>query len=215
MQLRASNGRESAILEGVATEETVKILILVDAVRCPAKLVPSKMNRFVDRFYDHLARLIYAEVVSWMPTHLADCANTLLHYEREGFVTTQKVTPLGYLSDQETKVGLLNNEAITKTIVRLIKETADSAATIGVHVVADQDGIEILLADVFGTPFPDGSSPFLRSGLRYKPDRRITARPRMPRFEDRCVMWTRRGRSGEQLHFVTASDVRTESGVRS
>jgi AbiV family abortive infection protein len=71
-QLRTSNGRESAILEGVATEEAAKILILVDAARCPAKLVPSKMNRFVDRFYDHLARLIYAEAVSWKPTNLAE-----------------------------------------------------------------------------------------------------------------------------------------------
>jgi len=71
-QIRTSNGRESAILEGVATEEAAKILILMDAVRCPAKLVPSKMNRFVDRFYDHLARLIYAEAVSWKPTNLAE-----------------------------------------------------------------------------------------------------------------------------------------------
>ena len=63
-QIRASNGRESAILEGVALEEAAKILILIDAVRCPAKLVPSMMNRFVDRFYDHLPRLIYAEAVS-------------------------------------------------------------------------------------------------------------------------------------------------------
>jgi hypothetical protein len=70
-QLRTSNGRESAILEGVATEEAAKILILVDAARCPAKLVPSKMNRFVDRFYDHLARLIYAEAVSWKPNRSA------------------------------------------------------------------------------------------------------------------------------------------------
>jgi hypothetical protein len=30
------------------------------------------MNRFVDRFYDHPARLIYGEAVSWKPTHLAE-----------------------------------------------------------------------------------------------------------------------------------------------
>jgi hypothetical protein len=71
-QIRISSGRESAILEGVATEETAKILILIDAVRCPAKLVPSKMNRFVDPFYDHLTRLIYAEATSWKPTNLAE-----------------------------------------------------------------------------------------------------------------------------------------------
>jgi len=32
-------------------------------------------------------------------------------------VTTRKVASLGYLSDQETKVDLLNNEAIARTIV--------------------------------------------------------------------------------------------------
>jgi predicted KAP-like P-loop ATPase len=51
----------------------------------------------------------------------------------EDRVTTAKRSPLGYLSDQETKVDLLNNEAIAKTIVRLIDETVDSAVTIGVH----------------------------------------------------------------------------------
>ncbi|MCP1761165.1 hypothetical protein [Bradyrhizobium japonicum] len=71
-QIRTSNSRESAILEGGATEEAAKILILMDAVRCPAKLVPAKMSRFVDRFYDHLARLIYAEATSWKPTNLAE-----------------------------------------------------------------------------------------------------------------------------------------------
>nr|WP_245473383.1 P-loop NTPase fold protein [Bradyrhizobium zhanjiangense] len=48
-------------------------------------------------------------------------------------MTTAKRSPLGYLSDQETKVDFLNNEAIAKTIVRLIDETVDSAVTIGVH----------------------------------------------------------------------------------
>ncbi|GAA0033946.1 hypothetical protein BROWWM01_80780 [Bradyrhizobium ottawaense] len=47
--------------------------------------------------------------------------------------TSGKIAPLGYLSDQETKVDLLNNEAIARTIVRLIGETVDSAVTIGVH----------------------------------------------------------------------------------
>lgn len=45
----------------------------------------------------------------------------------------ENLTTLGYLSDQETKVDLLNNEAIAKTIVRLINETVNSAVTIGVH----------------------------------------------------------------------------------
>ncbi|MEH2676426.1 hypothetical protein DXU07_46140 [Bradyrhizobium elkanii] len=70
-QLREEHGREAKVLEGFAKEEAAKILILMDAVRCPPKLIASKMNRIVGWFYDHLARLIYAEAVSWKPMHLA------------------------------------------------------------------------------------------------------------------------------------------------
>jgi predicted KAP-like P-loop ATPase len=40
---------------------------------------------------------------------------------------------LGYISDHETKVDLLRNEAIAKTIIRLINERKDGSVTIGVH----------------------------------------------------------------------------------
>ena len=40
---------------------------------------------------------------------------------------------LGYISDQETKVDLLRNEAVSKTIIRLITERKDGSVTIGVH----------------------------------------------------------------------------------
>jgi len=70
-QLREAHGREAKVLEGFAKEEAAKILILMDAVRCPPKLIASKLNRIVGWFYDHLARLIYAEAVSWKPMHLA------------------------------------------------------------------------------------------------------------------------------------------------
>ncbi len=59
--------REAKVLEGFAEEEAAKILILVDAVRCPPKLISSKLNRIIGWFYDHLARLIYADAVSWKP----------------------------------------------------------------------------------------------------------------------------------------------------
>jgi hypothetical protein len=55
------------VLKGFAEEEAAKILILVDAVRCPPKLISSKLKRIVGWFYDHLARLIYAEAVAWKP----------------------------------------------------------------------------------------------------------------------------------------------------
>jgi hypothetical protein len=69
-------------------------------------------------------------------------------------VTTGKVAPLGYLSDQETKVDLLNNEAIARTIVRLINETIDSAVTIGVH--GDWGAGKSSVLEMVEAAFPDG-----------------------------------------------------------
>lgn len=66
------HGREAKVLEGYAEEEAAKILILIDAVRCPPKLIASRLNKIVGWFYNHLARLIYAEAVSWKPTNLAE-----------------------------------------------------------------------------------------------------------------------------------------------
>lgn len=63
--------REAKVLEGFAEEEAAKILILIDAVRCPPKLLSSKLNRIIGWFYNHLARLIYAEAANWRPMHLA------------------------------------------------------------------------------------------------------------------------------------------------
>jgi hypothetical protein len=63
--------REAKVLESFAEEEAAKVLILMDVVRCPPKLVASKLNRLIGWFYDHLARLIYAEAVTWKPMHLA------------------------------------------------------------------------------------------------------------------------------------------------
>ena len=37
------------------------------------------------------------------------------------------------LTDNETKVDLLNNEAIAKTIIELLREKTERAVTIGVH----------------------------------------------------------------------------------
>ena len=68
--------------------------------------------------------------------------------------TTAKIPPLGYLSDQETKVDLLNNEAIARTIVRLIDETTDSAVTIGVH--GDWGAGKSSVLEMVEAAYPDG-----------------------------------------------------------
>lgn len=69
-------------------------------------------------------------------------------------MTTSRVAPLGYLSDQETKVDLLNNEAIARTIVRLIDETSNSPVTIGVH--GDWGAGKSSVLEMVEAAFPDG-----------------------------------------------------------
>jgi hypothetical protein len=62
------NARAAWVLQGHASEELSKVLILLDLVRCPAKLRASKSGTMVKWFYDHLARMIYADAQSWKPT---------------------------------------------------------------------------------------------------------------------------------------------------
>ena len=64
--------REAVVLERHAEEEAAKVLILMDMVRCPRRLVSSRMGSMVRCFYSHLARLIYAEAVGWRPTDVAE-----------------------------------------------------------------------------------------------------------------------------------------------
>jgi len=64
--------REALVLERHAEEEAAKVLILMDMVRCPAHLLPSRMGDLVRCFYSHLARLLYAEAVTWRPTDVSE-----------------------------------------------------------------------------------------------------------------------------------------------
>ncbi|MBL8578695.1 MAG: hypothetical protein JNK47_15845 [Mesorhizobium sp.] len=59
--------REAEILERQCSEECAKMLILVDLIRCPPKKVAARVGSMMKWFYDHLARLIYAEAQDWRP----------------------------------------------------------------------------------------------------------------------------------------------------
>lgn len=65
-----NNPREAEVLEGFAREEAAKILILMDAVRCPPAIINCRIGTIMRWFYDHLARLIYADAVSWKPVNV-------------------------------------------------------------------------------------------------------------------------------------------------
>lgn len=67
-KLAKKKPREASVLQGLAEEEAAKVLILMDAVRCPKSRIDSKLGTIISWFYDHLARLIYVESVGWKPT---------------------------------------------------------------------------------------------------------------------------------------------------
>jgi hypothetical protein len=75
----SNNPREAGVLTGFANEEAAKILILMDAVRCPSNSIDQKIGSIIEGFYGHLARLIYAEAQSWKPGNVA----TLREYVNE------------------------------------------------------------------------------------------------------------------------------------
>lgn len=78
--------REAKVLQSFAEEEAAKILILMDFVRCPPKLVPARIGKLIGWFYDHLARLIYAEAMRWKPMHLAQLRDYVDRQRRGHFL---------------------------------------------------------------------------------------------------------------------------------
>jgi hypothetical protein len=78
--------REAEILEGSAVEECAKILILMDIIRCPPKVVSSRVGLMIRWFYDHLARRIYAKAQTWKPTSLAELQEYIDDERRSHFV---------------------------------------------------------------------------------------------------------------------------------
>ena len=61
----ASERHPARILRNMAEEEAAKVLILVDAVRCPRKR-QTERSRVLGYFHDHLAKGLYAEVCHWL-----------------------------------------------------------------------------------------------------------------------------------------------------
>jgi hypothetical protein len=102
-----SHGREATVLEGYAKEEAAKVLILMDAVRCPPKLIASKLHRIVGWFYDHLARLIYAEAASWRPTNFTQLREYVDRHRRGHYVdgyAGEYIMPNSTVYDRESRL---------------------------------------------------------------------------------------------------------------
>ncbi len=68
----ADRGRDRDVLEGFATEEAAKILILMDVVRCPPNLLSNRLGTMIRWFYNHFVRLVYARAAAWRPMQVAE-----------------------------------------------------------------------------------------------------------------------------------------------
>lgn len=101
------HARESDVLEGFAAEEAAKTLILMDMLRCPKTKRASRNGAFVRWFYDHLARLIYAEAVSWRPTDKGQL-RSYVDLQRRSHVTDgaigEYIVPSGPVPDRERRL---------------------------------------------------------------------------------------------------------------
>ena len=67
---KASQPHAARVLVTLAEEEAAKVLILLDAVRCP-RLPADRLSRQLARFNDHLAKGLYARVCEMRPGTLA------------------------------------------------------------------------------------------------------------------------------------------------
>lgn len=77
--------REYHILSAVVKEEAAKILILLDAVRCPRNQA-DHFSRQLGRFHNHLAKGIYAEVCDWRPATFGELISYVDRERREFFL---------------------------------------------------------------------------------------------------------------------------------
>lgn len=72
VRLRAINEhRAAAIVSGLAKEESAKVLVLVDLVRCPRNNQDGR-SKTVRAFGNHLAKEIYADSCDWRPVNFAE-----------------------------------------------------------------------------------------------------------------------------------------------
>lgn len=73
---KAGDQSSAAILGHIATEEAAKILILLDAIRCPLT-EPDARKRTLDRWTNHLWKGIYAEACDWSPVNFEEVCQNL------------------------------------------------------------------------------------------------------------------------------------------
>ena len=77
--------RGAKILRQAANEEASKVLVLLDAVRCPQSK-PELFSRQLKYFNDHLAKGIYVEVSQWRPANFSEVEKGVNNERKEFYL---------------------------------------------------------------------------------------------------------------------------------
>ena len=77
--------RSAAILHAIATEESAKVLILIDLVRCPRCNQEGK-RRTIQAFVSHLAKEIYAAACGWRMSGFAEFKDAVTFMRRRFYL---------------------------------------------------------------------------------------------------------------------------------
>lgn len=83
--LHGGGRRGYLMLRNAAAEEAAKVLILLDAARCPRHESQDR-GRQVGKFYDHLARMIYNEVADCRPADFRELERLVANLREEYYL---------------------------------------------------------------------------------------------------------------------------------
>jgi hypothetical protein len=141
-RLPRKHQRARAILIGQAEEEAAKILILLDAVRCPPKRQKA-LNRTLGNFYNHLARLIYAAASGWHTATLPELAR---------YVDLDRTSH--YLDGQYGPEFLFRNNLLDEREGFLYADLVDEDGTLGWRKPGPRFGGIPIEHDILGSSVP-------------------------------------------------------------
>ena len=128
---QAGDEVSAALLGGFADEEAAKVLILVDAVRCPATKKKARA-RTLKRWNDHLWKGIYVRSCDWRPTDFCESASyidtELQPFYLDGPMDVDWIFPNEILDHRERQI-----------YVDLVKDITETGAAQSAYWVAPID----------------------------------------------------------------------------
>ena len=139
--IKLGEHRGAGIVRALAEEESAKVLILIDLVRCPRTESDSR-SRTLSWFYNHLAKHIYAKACRWRPVDFAEVKRNV-DQERSNF----------YLDGPNDVDWILSNAAKMEREHRMyVDYVQDITEEGGEHIWVSPLGSPVLTEYERGTP---------------------------------------------------------------